>query len=87
MRTPASTSSKVWIRRYAEYEEFLRTAVIDRTTNMGTAQRIFFKPGGLAASAALKAHATKLEIAEYKLDRVLELDMCLRPCKRTTRAR
>ncbi len=77
---PASTkeggaSSKVWVGRYAEYEEFLRTAVVDRTTMLGTTQRIFFKPGGLAASAALKAHASKLEIAGYKLDRVLGLDM------------
>jgi hypothetical protein len=64
----SGTSSKVWVGRYAEYEEFLRTAVIDRTIMLGPAQRIFFKPGGLAASAALKSHATKLEIAGYKLD-------------------
>lgn len=71
----SGTSSKVWVGRYAEYEEFLRTAVVDRTTMLGPTQRIFFKPGGLAVSAALKSHATKLEIAGYKLDRVLELDM------------
>ncbi|HEV8384213.1 MAG TPA: hypothetical protein VGQ11_05015 [Candidatus Acidoferrales bacterium] len=72
----AVPSSKVWIGRYAEYEEFLRTAVIDRATATGHA---FFKPGGLAASAALKRHDDKLEnareIAGYKLDRVLGLDM------------
>ncbi len=33
------------------------------------------KPGGLAESAALKSHVTKSEIAGYRLDRVLELDM------------
>jgi len=71
----SGTSSKVWVGRYAEYEEFLRTAVVDRTIMLGPTQRIFFKPGGLAASAALKSHATKLEIAGYKLDRVLQLDM------------
>jgi hypothetical protein len=71
----SGASSKVWVGRYAEYEEFLRNAVVDRTIDMGAATRVFFKPGGLAASAALKAHATKLEIAGYKLDRVLELDM------------
>ena len=69
-------SSKVWIGRYAEYEEFLRTAAIDRTTAIGTTQQVFFKPGGLAAGAALRPpHASKLEIAGYKLDRVLTLDM------------
>ena len=72
----AAPSSKIWIGRYAEYEEFLRTAVIDRTTATG---QVFFKPGGLAASAALKRHSDKLkvarEIAGYKLDRVLNLDM------------
>lgn len=67
--------SKVWIGHYAEYEEFLRNAVVDRTIDMGAATRVFFKPGGLAASAALKQHNPKLEIAGYKLDRVLELDM------------
>jgi hypothetical protein len=72
----AAASSKVWIGRYAECEEFLRTAVIDRTTATG---QVFFKPGGVAASAALKRHSDKLkstrEIAGYKLDRVLDLDM------------
>ncbi len=72
----AAPSSKVWIGRYAEYEEFLRTAVIDRTTETG---RVFFKPGGLAASAALKRHSDKSknakEVAGYQFDRVLGLDM------------
>ena len=68
-------NSKVWIGHSAEYEEFLRTAVIDRTLEMGSATRVFFKPGGLAASAALKSHGTKSEIAGYRLDRVLGLDM------------
>lgn len=72
----AAPSSKVWIGRYAEYEEFLRTAVIDPTTVAGaTQQHVFFKPGGLAAGAALKRDSYKLEIAGYKLDRVLKLDM------------
>jgi hypothetical protein len=72
----AAPSSKVWIGRYAEYEEFLRTAVIDRTTETG---QVFFKPGGLAVSGALKRHSDRLEnareIAGYKLDRVLNLGM------------
>lgn len=71
----AERGSKVWIGHYREYEEFLRNAVIDRTSDMGGATRVFFKPGSLAASAALKPHATKSEIAGYRLDRVLGLDM------------
>src|SRR3990172_8019507 len=71
----AAPSSKVWIGRYVEDEKFLRTAVIDRTTVIGTTLRVFFKPGGLAASAALKRDGYKLEIAGYKFDRVLKLDM------------
>ena len=67
----APSGSKVWIGHYAEYEEFLRTAVIDRTTNA----HVFFKPGGLAAGGALHWEHYKSEIAGYKLDRVLELDM------------
>jgi len=71
----AERGSKVWIGHYAEYEEFLRNAVVDRTIDMGAATRVFFKPGGLAASAALKSHVTRSEIAGYRLDRVLGLDM------------
>lgn len=71
----AAPSSKVWIGRYAEYEQFLRTAAIDRTTVIGTTQHVFFKAGGLAAGAALKRHSHELETAGYKLDRVLELDV------------
>lgn len=71
----AERSSKVWIGHYAEYEDFLRNAVIDRTIDMGAGTRVFFKPGGLAASASVKQQNPKLEIAGYKLDRLLELDM------------
>ncbi len=75
-QTPAASSgSKVWIGHYAEYEQFLRHAEVDRAVDLGSATRVFFKPGGLAASAALKQHGTKAEIAGYRLDRVLGLDM------------
>ena len=81
--------SKVWIGRYAEYEEFLRTAKIDSLKRIAvgvTAPRhAFFAPGGLAGGAAVKNLAPgrkegfwesyKSEIAAYKLDRLLELDM------------
>jgi hypothetical protein len=68
-------SSKVWIGRYAEYETFLRSATIDRVDVIGTTHHVLFKPGGLAAGAALRRDSYKLEIAGYRLDRILELDM------------
>jgi hypothetical protein len=70
-----AASSKVWIGRHAAFEDFLRRAVVDRATGVGSSQHVFFKPGGLAAGASLKAEAYKLEIAGYRLDRVLSLDM------------
>jgi hypothetical protein len=77
-RTPLSApleaaSSKVWVGHYGEYERFLRTAVIDRAR--GTTQRVFFMPGGLAESGAVHRQDYKGEIAGYKFDRVLNLDM------------
>jgi hypothetical protein len=82
-------SSKIWIGRYAEFEEFLRTAKIERTvgTPVGilAPRHALFAPGGLANGAALKKvppgrregywESYKSEIAAYKLDRLLELDM------------
>src|SRR5207247_188376 len=55
--TPAS--SRVWIGHNAEYEEFLRTAVIERTSNpsvgvTGGTRHAYFKPGGLAAGGAFR---------------------------------
>jgi hypothetical protein len=83
------SSSKIWINRYAEFEEFLRTAEIERTTNVSTGvlgiKRAYFKPGGLAASAALRSirpgrydgfwESYTGDLAAYKIDRLLELDM------------
>ena len=69
----ATAGSKVWVGHYAEYERFLRTAAIDRTR--GTTQRVFFEPGGLAAGGGLHADGYKGEIAGYRMDRVLGLDM------------
>jgi len=87
--TAAPSSSKIWIGRYKEFEDYLRTAEIDRTTNVSTGvlgiKRAYFKPGGLAISGALRRippgkydgfyESYKSEVAAYKLDRVLELDM------------
>jgi hypothetical protein len=84
-----ATTSKVWIGRYAEYEEFLRTAEIEKTETMKVGvlgiKRAYFKPGGLASRAGLRNirpgrydgyfESYRSEIAAYKLDRLLELDM------------
>jgi len=86
--TPA-VSSKVWIGHYTEYEEYLKTAPIERLTSIPVGvthpRRAYFAPGGLAASAAVKDlppgrragfwESYKSEIAAYELDRLLELDM------------
>jgi hypothetical protein len=82
-------SSKIWKGRDAEFEEFLRSATIARTSSVPvgiTAPRHgYFEPGGLAAGAAIKKlppgrvggffESYKSEIAAYKLDRLLQLDM------------
>jgi len=91
--TPAvatqAIGSKVWIGRYAEFEEFLRTAPIERIEKVPIGvtkpERGFFAPGGLAVSAAIKHlpmgqragfwEAHKSEIAAYQVDRLLGLDM------------
>lgn len=81
--------AKIWIGRHAEFEEFLRTARIERVEKVPIGvtkpERGFFAPGGLAASAAVKHlpmgqrsgfwEAYKSEIAAYQLDRLLGLDM------------
>ena len=86
----SATSSKVWVGRYAEYEEFLRTVEIDQLANpkvgkTGGTKFASFKPGGLAARGALRTlrpgrydnyfESYKSEVAAYRLDRLLELDM------------
>ena len=84
-----ATGSKVWLGRYAEFEEFLKTAPIetigDVPIGVTKPKRAFFVKGGLAGSAVLKYlpagiksgywESYKSEIAAYKLDRILGLDM------------
>jgi len=83
------SGSKIWVGRYDAFEEFLRTAEIERTENVSTGvlgiRRAFFKADGMAASAALRStrpgkyngfwESYKGDIAAYKLDRLLQLDM------------
>ena len=48
-----SLGSKIWVGRHAEFEEFLRTAPIERVEKVPIGvtkpERGFFAPGGLAA--------------------------------------
>jgi hypothetical protein len=82
-------SSKIWVGRNAEFEEYIRTADIERTSGTGVGilapRHAHFKPGGLAGGAAIKPippgrrdgffESYKSEIASYKLDRLLNLNM------------
>jgi hypothetical protein len=86
---PAAASAKVWVGRHAEFEEFIRTAEVDRieTLTIGVThpKRAYFKPGGLAESVAWKVlppgrpagywESYKSEIAGYELDKLLGMDM------------
>jgi hypothetical protein len=88
-QTAQPTGSKVWLGRHAEFEEYLKTAPIetigDIPIGVTKPKRAFFVKGGLAGSAALKYlpsgiksgywEAYKSEIAAYKVDRILGLDM------------
>jgi hypothetical protein len=84
-----AASSKIWIGRYAEFEEFIRSAKIDSLKDIGTGvtrpRHAFFAPGGLASGVIVKNlppgrmngywESYKSEIAAYQLDRLLEMDM------------
>jgi Phosphatidylinositol 3- and 4-kinase len=86
--TPAG-SAKIWEGRNAEFEEYLRTAEIDRIEDVPIGvthpKRAFFKPGGPVASAAWKVlrpgrpagywESYKSEIAAYELDKLLGMGM------------
>ncbi len=86
----AVQSSKVWVGRYDEFEKFLETAQIVKTDEVGKGvtvpRRCYFAPGGLAARAIMKTinenridapylDSYLSEIAAYRMDRLLEMDM------------
>ena len=87
--TGAAASARVWQGREAEFEAFLATAPFDRLEDIPLGvthpRRGYFKPGGLAGSAAWKVIPTgrpngfwesyKSEIAAYELDKRPELGM------------
>jgi hypothetical protein len=89
---PLATSpagAKTWVGHYAEIEEYLRTAPVERIEEVPIGvtkpKRIFFAPGGPAGSASFKVlpmgrrsgfwEAHRSEVAAYELDRLLGLDM------------
>ena len=90
-RTPpaGATCSKAWVGREAEFEEYLRTAPIARTEEIGIGvtrpKRVEFAAGGLARRAAWKPlkpgmhqgywDSYKSEMAAYELDKMLGMGM------------
>jgi hypothetical protein len=82
-------SAKTWLDERATYEEFIRTAKIERVVDVGMGvtnpKRAYFAPGGLLASASWKPikpgrytghwESYKSEIAAYELDKLLGMDM------------
>jgi hypothetical protein len=79
--------AKIWIGRYREIEEYLRTAECVSITTFGAnrAARCNLPPGGPVARMSWKAlppgiyrgfrESYKAEIAAYEMDKVLKLDM------------
>lgn len=93
-QTGASTSSpvgaRIWVGRYAEFEEFLKTAEVTNKTEklpvgVTAPKKIELAPGGLVEAITWKAirpgmykgyfESYKNEIAAYEFDKVLGLDM------------
>jgi hypothetical protein len=82
-------SSITWVGRYAEFERFLKSAKIAEIEGIKQGvtrpRRVFFAPGGLAGSAAIKNirpsrtadfyDSYRSEVAAYELDKVLGMDM------------
>jgi hypothetical protein len=85
----ASAGAKTWVGHYAQLEEYLRTAPIERVEDVPVGvtkpKRAFFAPGGPVGSVTFKHlpmgrhggfwDAYQAEIAAYELDRLLGLDM------------
>jgi hypothetical protein len=81
--------ANVWHGRLAEFEEYLRTAKVDKVTDLPVGvtrpRRAYLTPGGLVGSFAWKPlrpgiqsgyfESYKSEIAAYELDKLLGLNM------------
>jgi hypothetical protein len=87
---PASTQefkAKIWVGRYQEIEEYLRTAECVSMEALGPnrAARCTLRPGGPVARMAWRSlppgiyggfwQSYKAEIAAYELDKLLKMDM------------
>ena len=87
---PASTqglSAKIWVGRYQEIEEYLRTAecVSMQALRLNKVARCTLRPGGPVFSMAWRPlppgiyggfwQSYKAEIAAYELDKLLKMDM------------
>jgi hypothetical protein len=86
---PARTSARTWTGHNAEFEEYLRTAKIDRIVEVPIGvtkpKRAYFEAGGLVESAAWKVlppgrhngfwDSYESEIAAYELDKLLDMGM------------
>ena len=85
-QSPAASnmSSKIWVGRYQEIEEYLRTAECLNIENLPT-MRCTLRPGGPVARMAWLVMppgihrgfftSYKTQIAAYELDRLLKMDM------------
>jgi hypothetical protein len=86
---PAVACANVWQAKTTEFEEFLRTAKVEKVTEIPIGvtrpKRAYLTAGGLAASFAWKPlrpgvqsgyfESYKSEIAAYELDKLLGLNM------------
>lgn len=85
---PTEPVAKVWIGRYHEVEEYLRTAECVRIEDIGrnaSSRRCVLPPGGPVSRMAWKVlppglhrgfrGSYKYEIAAYELDKLLQMDM------------
>ena len=82
-------STRIWLGRYQEFEEYIRTAPIVKVENIPIGvtrpRHGFFAPGGLVGGVAIKAlrpsretgyfESYQSEIAAYEIDKLLGLDM------------
>jgi hypothetical protein len=85
----AAQCPKTWVGHESEVEEYLRTAPIQKMTDVPIGvtkpKRAYFASGGLVASAAWKqlspgikqgySESYKAEIAAYELDKLLDMHM------------
>jgi hypothetical protein len=87
MATTQGLTAKIWVGRYQEIEEYLKTAECVSIEELGPNKvaRCTFRPGGPVARMAWRSlppgtyrgfwESYKAEIAAYELDKLLRMDM------------